>query len=306
MVERIPLRLPQKRVQLKLPEKRKPGRPLNGKKEAVRQRVQNKFKIEAGNQQLGVREALFVKYYCETLNAPEAVKKAGLGAGGRQQVLNIASMYLLNPVIVKAIQEEFSNRAHKIQISSDDVARYWLSLATADSRELVPVICCRYCYGVEFQYQYTLNEFRQEQRKHLQSQLSIKDQNKRVPFDEKGGDGYDFTKKPNPDCPECRGLGEYDIRGLDLKNLSPGAALLFDGIKKTSNGGFEIQKRDRTTAMQMLQRLLGFEVEKRLVMVKKFDPSQLSDAELIEEVLKSQEYIELDDSEFKQIEDYSE
>lgn len=237
------------------------------------------------------KDRLFAKHYCSTLSATKAFMET-FGTDKRTEAEAVAYKLMHKPTVIKFIQQEFDRRARKIDVKAEDIIRYWLNLATADTRELTPIVCCRYCYGIDFQYQYTLNEYRTERQRHLMKQLRLPE-HKRVEFDEQGGSGYDFTKDPNPNCPECHGRGEFNIRGLDLKNMSEQALSLFEGIKY-SGRGYEVLRRDRSYAMTMLQRLLGYEVEKKVVYLKKFDPGQLSDEELVKELANLQEYIETD------------
>jgi hypothetical protein len=171
----------------------------------------------------------------------------------------------------------------KFDLSPNQIAQYWLDIATADVRELTPKVCCRYCWGVDNQYQYTKNELLNTRRTHLQKQMRLVEA-KRVPLDEEGGDGFDRTRAPSSDCPECRGVGVFDMEALDLNKISRGAALLYDGVSIGPRGVVEVKIRDRSKAMQMLQRLLGYEVERKMVLVRTFDPTQLQDDELVREI----------------------
>jgi hypothetical protein len=178
--------------------------------------------------------------------------------------------------------------AQNRHINPQMIANYWFDLATADVRELTPRVCCRYCWGVDNMYQFTKNEMIRLQRKHHRRMMTLPEE-KRVPFDEEGGDGFDRTAAPNRDCIECRGVGVFDLAALDLSKISRGAALLYDGISIRSDGSVEIKTRDRTKAMQMLQRLMGYEVERKMVLVRTFDPTQLQDEELVREIERLRE-----------------
>lgn len=178
--------------------------------------------------------------------------------------------------------------AGQYEISPSTIAAYWLDLALADVRELTPQVNCRYCWGTDNLYQYTKNEFIQARRAHLKRQMALPE-DQRVPFDEEGGDGYDRLAQPNLDCPECRGVGKFEPAALNLNKLSRGALLLYDGVIVRKDGTVEIKHRDRTEAMKMLQRVMGFEVERKMVLVRTFDPTQLQDEELVHEIERLQE-----------------
>lgn len=71
-----------------------------------------------------------------------------------------------------------------------------------------------------------------------------------------GGVGFSTRKDPNPDCPECDGNGEsYEIF-KDTRNLSPGAARLFEGVERTRNG-LKINTRNREKALDLAAQHLG-------------------------------------------------
>ncbi len=159
-----------------------------------------------------------------------------------------------------------------------EASHYWQMLAYVDVvKELNPVRqgSCRYCYGIDNQYQFTLNEMRIARRSHLLAQLKIRDHNLRSEFDEQGGDGYNPCLLPNRDCPECHGFGMVIIVPLDFNKLSPAARMLYDGIKLNRDGSLELKLRSRDRAMENLQKLMGFDVE-----VEAADFEMLSDAAL--------------------------
>lgn len=169
-----------------------------------------------------------------------------------------------------------------LSVTPSDIANYWWELATADARELAPKVACRHCWGMDFQYQYTKYEFQQRRKAHLSAMMKLPE-DQRVPFDEEGGDDYSRVRAPNPVCPECSGAGIFDPAAIDYSKLSVGAQLLFDGIVKHKDGSVEVRMRNRTQALVNLQRLLGLEIERKMVQIRTFDPSQLTDEELTQE-----------------------
>lgn len=71
-----------------------------------------------------------------------------------------------------------------------------------------------------------------------------------------GGVGYRITIDPNPDCPECGGLGLSFVTATDSTQLSPQAALLFNGAKQTVHG-IEVAIVDRQKPLEMLAKRFG-------------------------------------------------
>jgi hypothetical protein len=170
----------------------------------------------------------------------------------------------------------------EFSVTPGEIANYWWALATADARELTPKVNCRHCWGVDHLFQRTPYEYRKEVAKYREAEGRWPDA-ERAPFDGEGGDGFDRTRAPNPECPECGGAGIFDIGALDFNKMSPAAALLYDGVVIHRNGDVEVKLRNRSQALQILQRLMGYEVERKMVLVRTYDPSQLSDDELVRE-----------------------
>jgi len=70
-----------------------------------------------------------------------------------------------------------------------------------------------------------------------------------------GGYGYRITDGPNPNCPECAGLGVGFVRITDTTTLTGSARLLYDGVEETRQGK-RIKIRDRDRALENLAKHL--------------------------------------------------
>jgi phage terminase small subunit len=220
------------------------------------------------------RYDIFAREFVKDFNGKEAVIRCGFNTRSP----SVIAAQLLGRSDVRALIEKLvSDRRERLQVAADDIASYWFKLATADARELCPVIvaCCRNCYGDDHEHQYTPAEFRSAQRRHLSIQLKKID-SERVPFDERGGSGYDFTLPPLEDCPECHGRGVNQVVPVDLNRVSEGAALLFDGYKYGKDA-VEIKLRDRSKAMENLSNMLGLN---RSRPVRSFNFDDMTDDEL--------------------------
>lgn len=75
-------------------------------------------------------------------------------------------------------------------------------------------------------------------------------------FPEKGGPGYDPSRPPNPECPECWGDGKGRVVIHDTRNLEDGEAAFYAGVKVTKDG-VHVLTEDRATYLQMVGRHLG-------------------------------------------------
>lgn len=131
----------------------------------------------------------------------------------------------------------------------------YLDMFFADPNEIISlkVGCCRYCHGMGNLYQWREREFLDEADK---AQKSIG----RGPTDPPslaGGFGYDATKPPAPDCPECHGEGVPREVARDTEQLSEEGRLLYGGVKRTANG-LQILIADRMAALDRACKLAGF------------------------------------------------
>lgn len=204
---------------------------------------------------LSPKQRVFVTEYLKDFNQTRAARCAGSPASNA----HVAGSHMIREKnVLTAIHQELVARRDRAEIDVDEVARYWYDLATADPRELITVdrCCCRYCWGIDHDHQYTLNEMRDLRRRH-HDRYAKTPQDRRPMLDERGGEGFDAGAAPNPDCPECRGRGLAVARMPDLANLSRGAVLLLDGARITRTGEVEIKLRDRSRALENLQLLRG-------------------------------------------------
>lgn len=225
-----------------------------------------------GAPKLYPRMALFAKEFTRDFNIKRAAIRAGYAPSG---AYNCGFTLLRRSDVQELVNIELRKRAERVDVSIDRIAKYWLNLATVDPRSLIPKGACRFCWGVDFQYQYTLPELREARREHLTAQMKIKDQSRRVPFDEKGGDGYDRYREPNRECPACNGHGVYMV---DLDRLSEDQAALIAGYTVSPTGFVTLKLRDQSRAMENLQTLLGYVKRPRPLDV--FDPDEMTEAQL--------------------------
>ena len=139
-------------------------------------------------------------------------------------------------------------------------------IATADVRELVEYrrTCCRHCHGEGFGYQFTTQELaKREADARLEwSKRESKKLDDVFVFDRLGGDGYDKRRDPHPECAVCFGEGVEDLFIHDTRNLSPAAAALYAGVKRTKDG-IEVKIEDRQAALVTMFKHLGLIVDKQ-------------------------------------------
>lgn len=235
----------------------------------------------------------WVEEYLLTHDPRDAATRVGLPpeAGPR---------LLAQPAVQSAISFASRRALTRQQVYLEDVLRNLVALRDADPNELVSIrrAACRHCWGVDNERQFTDLEYRHALSAHRQAMALLNpDDPNIVPFDEKGGPGYTVNRDPArgldwverhrtgaqtaPDsCPACYGDGDLRVLVRDTTNLSPGARLLYDGVKVTP-GGVEVKLRDRAWAEDRLARYAGAFNDRRTPT----DPNRLSDDQLVDAVV---------------------
>lgn len=220
------------------------------------------------------KQQLFVKEYLVDLNATQAAIRAGYKA---KTARSIGAENLTKPDIQKAIEEAQSKRAEKVEITAEQVLQRWIDIAYADPNEIAHFrrVCCRYCFGVDHQYQWvdpaeyaaTVAAIKAEAAK------SKKKKAVELPSDA-GGYGFDPLLRPHPKCPQCHGEGHGQLHINDTRDLSPRAKALFAGIKATA-AGIEIKFHDQDKALENIARHLGMFKDKLEIGGKDGGPLQV-------------------------------
>jgi len=213
------------------PKVKKPPKPRRPRKQAA-------SIIRNG---LTTSEILFVDaYIANGSNGAAAARSIGFS----DKRANVQAHEMLNR---EHVRDELNRRMKEISkatnVDAERVLRETFNILTADVNDLVEYrrTCCRHCWGIDFGYQRTRRERRDEyakwetkQRKNARKMPS--QQEEIEPFDEMGGIGYHARKDPNPDCEECFGEGVGSTHFKDTRKLSPSALALYAGVKVTKDG----------------------------------------------------------------------
>lgn len=160
------------------------------------------------------------------------------------------------PALYETIQHRRKEHLKNFEVEASELRqRVWLA-ATADPTELVEFrrTCCRWCWGALHKYQWTLNE--------LQAAVANAERMGGKLPDLEGGVGFDATRDPAADCPECFGEGIETIRAKDSRDLSVGARMIFKGVKRTKGGGFEVVTADQLAYKKFFAELCGMTIKK--------------------------------------------
>jgi phage terminase small subunit len=198
------------------------------------------------------KQKRFVEEYLVDLNATQAAIRAGYS----EQTAHVQGPRLLENVRVQeAIAAAQEARSARVEITQDMVLQRWWEIATADPNELIQLrrTCCRYCHGIDHQYQWT-------EREYFEAVGASSKAEQPLPSDA-GGFGYDRTRDPHPNCPECHGEGREDVFANDTRKVKGGARFLYSGVKVTKDG-IEIKMQDQGKALENVARHLGMFKEK--------------------------------------------
>ena len=134
--------------------------------------------------------------------------------------------------------------------------------ALADPRELIDQQrgACRYCWGVNHEYQWKDFEYEEAVRDWERRPPKRRDE----PMPElMGGMGYRFKASPNPECPRCEGEGQIRVTPRDTRDLSPSGVALYKGIKIRKDGSLEILSQDQAAAAALYAKITGIAIERR-------------------------------------------
>lgn len=175
-----------------------------------------------------------------------------------------ATRFFADPRVVAEVERREKEMLGNLELSAQDVLNEIFLVATGDPRELSEhyVGACRYCHGLDHLYQRRRSEYDRDLSDYLFRNKLLVKEGKATPdpngllFDVQGGVGFSSRRDPHPECPECDGNGAgYEVF-KDTRNLSPAAARLYEGVKKTQNG-LEIKIRNRDKALDLAATHLG-------------------------------------------------
>jgi hypothetical protein len=193
------------------------------------------------------RQAAFVREFCKDFIATQAALRAGYS----ERTAEVQGCRLLkNDKVRAAISRRLEQIVAVAEVDTAMVVRELLDVATADPRELISLHrdSCRYCYGIDHRRQWILSEYETAVRE------AIRDGQQPPGFE--GGIGYNATRPPNPECPECFGRGIETVIVADTRKLSPQAAKLYAGVQQTKDG-VKALGRNQNEALMALGRYLG-------------------------------------------------
>lgn len=213
---------------------------------------------------LTAKQQRFADEYLIDMNASRAYKAAYPNIKNDDTARACGSRALACANIKEYIANKQAKIQEKLDIKVEDVLRKYWDLANSDPNDLVELrrACCRYCYGEEYGYQRTPQEYRDYEARYAKDiRDALKNDGEIYDFDPQGGIGYDPRKAPNLECPECFGEGVERPFFKDTRTLNPGALEAYAGVKVTRDG-IEVKMASKERALEMVGKHLGMFVEK--------------------------------------------
>ncbi|MBS0909200.1 terminase small subunit [Tatumella sp. JGM118] len=224
-----------------------------------------------GDNGLSDQVRLFIVEYLKDQSATHAAIRAGYS---KKTAAQIGYQLLQKPSISQAIAEQQKKSLARTIGTADEILSQMWQLATFDANELSQYRrgCCRHCWGIDHNYQWTEFEYRQAAEK--------AERMGKEPPDDSGGLDYNRTIDANPDCPVCSGEGVGRVYMQDTRKLSPIARLAYSGTKVTK-GGIEVVsisrekmfeaiiKRMGLSDSEIAQKLQQLELERRQLEIEK-------------------------------------
>lgn len=223
---------------------------------------------------LNARHKRFVTEYLVDLNGTQAAIRAGYSP---KTAAEQAARLLTNVKVQEAIQEAMKKREERTEVKVDRVVLELWNTVTADANEIVELrrCCCRYCWGEGFKYQHTAGEMRNRQEQYNIDATNAMIKGESIgPFNPQGGIGFNATKPPNSNCPECFGEGELKPFFKDTRKLSAAAKSLYAGVKITKDG-IEVKMHSKDKMIELLGKHLGMFKDKVEVSGPEGGPVQL-------------------------------
>lgn len=184
---------------------------------------------------LTARQRAFVMEYLTDLNATQAAIRAGYSRAGAKVT---AHKLLTNANVAAEIARQSEDRFRRLRISADDLIERAAAILMADPRTLTGhhIGPCRYCWGIDHDYQWkTRREYRAA--------------------------CADAALDGRPEPSDAGGFGIPRAVFADTRNLSPEAAILFEGIEETRDG-IRIRMASKEKALDILARVHRLFVER--------------------------------------------
>lgn len=208
----------------------------------------------------------FVEEFCRPENRENATK-AAIEAGWPKSWAHTAGYELLKePEVQEMIRQQRERVSREATVTAADVLRDWVELANADASKIVYVrrVNCRYCNGIDHQYQWNAREYAEACDKAQREAERCAERGKPAPPfpDCAGGFGWRHNGEPHGECPECAGEGVEDIFFRDTESLTGPERKLIAGIERTRDG-LKVKLKDQEAIRQNIAKYLGMLIDRK-------------------------------------------
>lgn len=226
---------------------------------------------------LSTRHARFVVALAASGNASAAYRRAGYQSKSPDAH---ASRLAVKDSIRAATERLRAKLAEQTGYAAEEALQFVADLLRADPRELMAYRrnCCRFCHGTSHWYQRTKGEMEADRAKHAATVARRQKRNKGYvapEFNEQGGDGFDSSLDPHPDCPSCGGDGVGRLVIKDTRSLSREATALYAGVR-VAKGAAEVKMHDKMAAIERMFQHHGlYEADNKLSATEAADPAVL-------------------------------
>ena len=218
----------------------------------------------------------FVEEFCKPSNRENATKAAREAGWPESWAHQAGYMLLKEPEVQEMIIEQRARVAQAATITAADILRDWQEVADADASKIVYVrrVNCRFCNGVDHQYQWNAREYAEA------CDAAMRQKPPTDMPDCAGGFGWRHNGEPHGGCPECAGEGIEDIFFRDTESLTGPERKLIAGIERTKDG-LKVKLRDQDAIRQNIAKYLGMLIDRKEITGK--DGAPLMPARTLDE-----------------------
>ncbi|TNF65166.1 hypothetical protein FBF48_10560 [Streptococcus salivarius] len=176
----------------------------------------------------------------------------------QKQAKGMAARMLKRPDVCERLALMSREALRMQRLDARRVLERLAQIAFADLTEVVKVrrVNCRYCWGKNHRRQSTQGEYDDLCADALVEAQRKKEATYNLPELPPGGLGFDATRPPHPDCPECNGEGHAESFIQDFDKLSDDVKPLIAGVEQTKYG-LKVTLHNQMTALETLTKCFG-------------------------------------------------
>lgn len=196
-----------------------------------------------------------LRFACEYVanggDGPAAYREC-IRADGTKKQIEVRSRQLLKDPAVIAKIDELHERVDKAAIlSAQDILERMTLIANADLTKLSRVVqrSCRYCHGAGHHYQW------RDDGELTRAAAKARKDKTPAPL-ALGGFGFNATREPHEDCPQCDGVGQSDVEIPPASSYGVAERAAYLGAEHTKYG-IKVAYEKPSDALKMIAQTLG-------------------------------------------------